>query len=99
MALSDVLGHDYPIIIDFFRGGELSTSKENAMLDIFSKLNKQVILTSTLKEEEYQAKKYFSIQNTTVLDFSTFEDNRLLQAEMADEFRALLGSFDGFILL
>lgn len=98
LALNDILKHDYPIIIDFFRGGELSTRKENAMLDIFSSLNKQVIVTSTLKQEEYMAEKYYSIDDANVLDFSNFSDSKLLQNTMKDDFRSLLDNFDGFIM-
>ncbi len=53
MALNNILSHNFPLIIDSFREGELSSSKEILMLDEFIKLNKQVILTSTLKDEEY----------------------------------------------
>ncbi|MEL0584024.1 MAG: hypothetical protein AAES65_03965 [Candidatus Thiodiazotropha sp. (ex. Lucinoma kazani)] len=59
IALNNILKHDFPIIVDSFRDGEVSTPKERKMLNIYKLLGKQVILTSTLKNEEYKAQKIY----------------------------------------
>lgn len=94
MALNSILTHEFPIIIDSFREGELSTSKEMIMLDEFLKLNKQVILTSTVKKEEYSADKYFNIDELNVIDYSNFEDSKILQESYVNDFRDLLIKFN-----
>jgi hypothetical protein len=94
MALNSVLAHQFPIIIDSFREGELSTSKEMTMLDEFLKLDKQVILTSTLKKEEYSADKYFNINELNVIDYSNFEDSKILQESYVKSFSELLVKFN-----
>ena len=51
-ALQFVLRHSFPIVIDSFRAEDLSTGKENTVLEISKSIDKQVILTTTLKHEE-----------------------------------------------
>lgn len=94
MALNTILDHKFPIIIDSFREGELSTSKEMIMLEEFLKLDNQVILTSTVKKEEYSADKYFNIDGLNVLDYSSFEDSKILQESYVDAFSELLSKFN-----
>lgn len=94
MALNSILDHKFPIIIDSFREGELSTTKEMIMLDEFLKLDKQVILTSTVKKEEYSADKYFNIDKLNVLDYSNFEDSKILQESFVASFSELLTKFN-----
>lgn len=93
LALNNVLKHNFPIIIDSFREGELSSGKENLMIKEFIKLNKQVILTSTLKDEEYATEKYFNIPNVNVLDYSNIEDSKILQSELSADFKKLTDNF------
>lgn len=94
IAINNILGHDFPIIIDSFREGELSTSKEKLMIKEFIKLDKQVILTSTLKDEEYDSEKYFKMENINVLDYSKIEDSKILQSTFNNDFRAILDKFN-----
>jgi hypothetical protein len=94
MALNSILNHQFPIIIDSFREGELSTSKEMIMLDEFLKLDKQVIITSTLKKEEYSADKYFNINELNVIDYSNFEDSKILQESYVNSFAEILTKFN-----
>ena len=94
MALKTILMHHFPIIIDSFREGELSSNKETIMLREFIKLNQQVILTSTLKNEEYVAEKYNSMDNLNVLDYSAFSDSHILQEKYVDDFEKLLSKFN-----
>ena len=48
----DILKHEFPIVVDSFRAEDLSTGKENAVLDIAKKYKDQIIFTTTLKSEE-----------------------------------------------
>ncbi len=49
LAFNSYFKHQFPIVIDSFRSGELSTGKEQTMIEAFKGLKKQVLLTSTLK--------------------------------------------------
>lgn len=93
IALNQSLKHPFPIIVDSFRDGELSTGKENEMLNIYGNLEKQVILTATLKDEEYEGDKYMSNSNRNVLDYSSFEDSHILNEKFKDEFSKIVSSF------
>ncbi|WP_144215312.1 hypothetical protein [Flavobacterium anhuiense] len=93
VSLNNVLKHPYPLIIDSFREGELSTGKEEKMIEEFIKLHKQVILTSTLKREEYSSDKYMSFNNVNALDYSQFEDSKLLQEKNKEDFIKIIESF------
>ncbi|MFD2697950.1 hypothetical protein ACFSQ0_08105 [Mesonia sediminis] len=93
LALNNVLNHNFPIIIDSFREGELSSRKEDLMIQEFLKLNKQIILTSTLKDEEYLSEKYINIEGINILDYSEVQDSKILQQEYAEEFAELIDKF------
>jgi len=93
LALNNILAHNFPIIIDSFREGELSSTKEEFMLQEFIKINKQVILTATLKNEEYQADKYYKIKDLNVIDYSLVEDSKILQQRFVPEFNDILVKF------
>ena len=98
IALSKILKHDFPIIIDSFRDGEISSFKEHGMLGVYESLNKQVILTSTLKDEEYKTNKYSSNPRINQIDYSTHDDCKILNKKYKDEFSSLLNSFQGIII-
>lgn len=51
-AFAHILKHDYPIIVDSFRTEDLSTDREDKVLDEFLRLNNQIIFTTTVKKEE-----------------------------------------------
>ncbi|ANS87435.1 hypothetical protein VSVS12_03735 [Vibrio scophthalmi] len=92
MAIQSALNHTFPIIIDSFRDGELSTRKEEEMLKLYNSLGKQVILTSTLKSEEYNTKKY-SHRFINSLDYSVHKTHKLLGARDLPDFRNILSKF------
>lgn len=98
MALNNVLNHDFPLIVDSFRDGELSTQKEEKMLDIYKSLDKQVILTSTLKKEEYRGAKYISDDSVNALDYSGHTDCKILQKSYSQKFKIIIDSFEGIII-
>ena len=68
------------------------------MLDLYKTLNRQVILTSTLKDEEYSNNKYSNKGGVTSLDYSVHEDCKILTKDKKDEFKELVSNFDGIIM-
>ncbi|HHE0502637.1 TPA: hypothetical protein ACN36P_002559 [Vibrio parahaemolyticus] len=96
LAINEELGHRFPIVVDSFRDGELSTYKEEKILDIYTSLGKQVILTSTLKKQEYQQDKY-NYQGITSIDYSNHEDGKLLSSLHNDSFSKIINQFGGLI--
>ncbi|HHF3006998.1 TPA: hypothetical protein ACPJ1B_004452 [Vibrio diabolicus] len=92
MAIQSALNHPFPIIIDSFRDGELSTRKEEEMLKIYNALGKQIILTSTLKSEEYNAEKY-SQRYINSLDYSIHKTHKLLGSRDLPAFIKILNKF------
>ncbi|MFB2652744.1 hypothetical protein [Shewanella seohaensis] len=97
-ALHVVLNHNFPIIIDSFRDRELSTSKEIKMLEIFEALDKQVIISATLKKEEYNSDKYETYGAITALDYSYNENSKILTEKFNLEFTSICKSFGISIL-
>lgn len=93
LALNNYFKHDFPIIMDSFRSGELSTDKEQIMIKLYKSTNKQVILTSTLKSEEYAELKYSSIDDINAIDYSQHQNSQVLQASFAGKFKVLLEGF------
>ena len=81
------------IIIDCFRSGEISTQKEEIMIEAFQEAGKQVILTSTLKKEEYSSNKYNKYENVNVIDYSVNQDSKILQAKHVPLFKEILNVF------
>lgn len=93
LALNSYFEHEFPLIVDCFRSGEISTQKEKIMIDTFKKTEKQVILTATLKKEEYDAKKYDEYDNIQVLDYSVNQDNKILNQNYVNEMTEILNKF------
>jgi len=98
IALNNILKHDFPIIVDSFRDGEVSTPKERKMLNIYKLLGKQVILTSTLKNEEYETQKYTSEDGINALDYSSHQDCKIMQRRNKNEFMEIINSYEGIII-
>ena len=89
-ALCKVLNHDYPIIVDSFRAEDLSTSKENIVLDLYKELSNQVIFTTTLKLEELG--KYDTRTDIHHIDYKEHAPSKMLSEVYVDEFCELLSS-------
>ena len=83
----------FPIIIDSFRDGELSSNREQIMLEEFSKLDNQVILSATLKNEEYNVSKYQKYSKIHVIDYSKVEDCKLLKDSYVSDFMRIITDF------
>jgi len=90
LALSDYFLHEFPIIIDSFRDGELSSRKEEIMIDCYKEAKKQILISATLKEEEYTATKYSDIDGINAIDYSEFQDSKLLQESYNERFAELI---------
>jgi hypothetical protein len=94
IALNNILEHNLPLIIDSFRDGELSTSKEDKMLNYYKALGKQVILTATVKREEYNTDKYMSDKELNALNYSNHTNQKILQEKYANTFTNILKIFN-----
>lgn len=94
LALNDYFKHQYPLLLDCYRSGEISSYKEDIMIKNFILRKKQVIITSTLKEEEYSAQKYEQYaKDVTIIDYSSNESSKLLQPQYVLEFKKIVESF------
>lgn len=89
-ALSKVLNHNYPIVVDSFRAEDLSTSKENIVLDLYKELSNQVIFTTTLKLEELG--KYDTRTDIHHIDYKDHAPSKMLSEVYVNEFCELLSS-------
>lgn len=98
IALRKLLKHNFPIMIDSFRDGELSTGKEAKMLEIYKMIDSQIILTSTLKDEEYSDDKYSKIDGVNAVDYSNHQDCKILGRQHVREFLTLMSGFEGLVL-
>ncbi|MBR2892100.1 MAG: hypothetical protein IKC22_07010 [Bacilli bacterium] len=87
-ALQKILNHTYPIVMDYFRDGELSTQKESVVIEEFKKLSNQVIFSATLKEQELG--KYDNIEDVNHIDYISNIPFHLLQESFVQLFDELL---------
>lgn len=89
-ALCKVLKHNYPIVVDSFRAEDLSTTKENIVLSLYSALPNQIIFTTTLKQEELG--KYDMRNDLHHIDYKGHTSSKMLSEEYVEEFRKLLNN-------
>jgi len=89
-SLAKSLNYSLPIIVDSFRAEDLSTEKELLVLDLFSKLDTQVIFTTTLKTEEVG--KYNNMKKINHIDFSSHTPSKMLNENYLDKFKTLADS-------
>lgn len=90
-AFASILKHKFPIIIDSFRAEDLSSSKEEVVLDLYSKLKNQLIFTTTLKKQEKG--KYDNDKRITLIDYTNHEPSKLLQKKWAKNISELAKRF------
>lgn len=83
-----VFNHRFPIIIDSFRAEDLSTSKEQIVLEKFKKLKNQIIFTTTLKEQEFG--KYEKLYFVNSIDYRSHIPNKILSDKYNREFEELI---------
>ncbi len=87
-ALQFVLRHSFPIVIDSFRAEDLSTGKENTVLEISKSIDKQVILTTTLKHEKIG--KYDDLPDVNHINYQSHTPSKILDGAFVESFVALL---------
>ena len=87
-ALQFVLHHNFPIVIDSFRAEDLSTDKENTVLEISKSTGNQVILTTTLKREEIG--KYDTLTGVNHINYQAHTPSKILNNTCAKNFATLL---------
>lgn len=83
-ALRSIFKHDFPIIMDYFRDGELSSNKEERVIELFSKFDNQVIFTATLKEQEKG--KYNNLANINHIDYMSHTPSKILSIKYKEAF-------------
>lgn len=89
-AFSKVFNHTYPIVVDSFRAEDLSTRKENIVIDLYKYLPNQIIFTTTLKSEELG--KYDVRTDIHHIDYKDHMPSQMLSAAYVDDFRELMRS-------
>ena len=94
VSISKHIPLPFPIIVDCFRDGEVSTDKELKMIREYRRLKKQVILTATLKSQEYSSDKYPKSNDLNPIDYSHIQTNKLLQPSFCAEFEKILKAFN-----
>lgn len=87
-ALQSALHHNFPIVIDSFRAEDLSTVKENAVLEISRSVKNQVILTTTLKQEELG--KYDLLAGVNHINYQSHIPSKILSSGYVDSLLTLL---------
>jgi hypothetical protein len=87
-ALCIVTKHEFPIIFDSFRAEDLSSEKEERIINLFGKIKNQIIFTTTLKAEELG--KYYNDRRLNHIDFSKNKPSKILSADYLDSFSSLL---------
>ena len=88
LAIQNVFEHNFPLIVDSFRAEDLSTVKENIILSILKGIPNQVILTTTLKQEEKG--KYLNCEGITNIDYQEHQASKILEFKYVNEFKSLL---------
>lgn len=94
LAIYWYLKHSFPIIMDCFRKGELSSKKEKLMIEEYRKTGLQVVLSSTLKDEEYSSGgKYYTMDGVNAINYETNPNSHILQEEYCEQFMSIVDSF------
>ncbi len=93
LSLKSELNHEFPIIIDYFRDGELSSEKEMVALRYLVEVTPQAIITSTLKNQEYSAGIYNNIDRVNPIDYSPKKSSKILSPEFNSKFEEIIDSF------
>lgn len=89
-ALQFALHHDYPIVIDSFRAEDLSTEKENTVLQLAKEIGNQIIFTTTLKREEMG--KYDSLADINHINYQSHAPSKILNTAYVNDFILLLSN-------
>lgn len=99
-AIASKIDHGIPIMIDSFRADDLSSDREDRLLDLLGKLDNQIILTTTIKREESagpDASKYERDPRVYAINYSNHEINRIMSDVYNDRFAEKAADF-GLVL-
>ena len=91
-SLARHMGHGLPVLIDSFRAEDLSTMREERVLELMAGLSNQVILTTTIKQEEGPGK-YGDNPSLHNIDYSNHQTNKLLSSEWNAVFTSKVQEF------
>ena len=91
-AIAQHIGHGMPIIVDSFRAEDLSTMREERVLQLFKKLGNQVIFTTTIKQEEGPSK-YETSNDLMGIDYSGHTPYKLLSQKDNEAFSEKMEQF------
>lgn len=89
-ALREVLNHNLPIIMDSFRAEDLSSAKEDVVIELYKPFSNQIIFTTTLKDEELG--KYNNVSGVHHIDYSGHTPSKILSAEYVKLFSEMVAS-------
>ena len=89
-ALREILKHNYPIVVDSFRAEDLSTNKEEVVIQLYRNIQNQVIFTTTLKTEEMG--KYDKMKNIKHIDYKNHTPSKMLSLNYLQTFFKLLAN-------
>lgn len=95
-AIASEINHGMPIMIDSFRADDLSSDREDRLLDLFGRLSNQIVLTTTIKREEStgpDASKYEMDQRVHAIDYSSHELNKIMSAAYNEQFAEKAADF------
>lgn len=95
-AIASEINHGMPIMIDSFRADDLSSDREDRLLDLFGRLTNQIVLTTTIKREEStgpDASKYEMDQRVHAIDYSSHELNKIMSAAYNEQFAEKAADF------
>ena len=95
-AIASEINHGMPIMIDSFRADDLSSDREDRLLDLFGRLPNQIVLTTTIKREEStgpDASKYEMDQRVHAIDYSSHELNKIMSAAYNEQFAEKAADF------
>ncbi len=84
-TFAKLIGHDFPIIVDGFREGEIDSEGEKTILMKFKDIPNQIIFTATLKNEESNHYKMYNFINA--IDYTSFEDSHILNIRYVEQFK------------
>lgn len=84
-AIAKTLNHPMPLLFDSFRADDLSSDREDRLLNLFSSLKNQMIMTTTIKREEGPSK-YQDDTRVNAIDYSSHRVDCLLSDEYNGRF-------------
>jgi hypothetical protein len=94
-AILETTKHSFPIIIDCFRDGELSSQKEKKVLELYMTQPNQMIFTATLKNEELD--KYAHDDAINNINYSENTPSHVLDCKYVVALEEELKSFSIYI--